>query len=132
MGNDTVYGLVSYVFTESLRRGVRYAEALETGMVVLNQGRLREAFALTERAEAEAEIADDLTTTVEVAALSARTVFVASLASATLGWSNGLISNTQPITATANSLRKKRFPRSVGPWTARVITGCPAWASAWA
>jgi diguanylate cyclase (GGDEF)-like protein len=45
------------------------------GMVVLNQGRLREAFALTERAEAEAEIAGDLTTTVEVAALSAHLAF---------------------------------------------------------
>ncbi|MCW2872825.1 NAD-dependent succinate-semialdehyde dehydrogenase [Actinacidiphila oryziradicis] len=38
LANDTVYGLVSYVFTESLRRGVRYAEALETGMVGLNKG----------------------------------------------------------------------------------------------
>ncbi|MDX6328257.1 MAG: succinate-semialdehyde dehydrogenase / glutarate-semialdehyde dehydrogenase [Streptomycetaceae bacterium] len=38
LANDTVYGLVSYVFTESLRRGVRYAEALETGMLGLNKG----------------------------------------------------------------------------------------------
>jgi diguanylate cyclase (GGDEF)-like protein len=45
------------------------------GMVVLNEGRLREAFAITERAEAEAEIAGDLTTTVEVAALSAHLAF---------------------------------------------------------
>jgi succinate-semialdehyde dehydrogenase/glutarate-semialdehyde dehydrogenase len=36
--NDTEFGLVSYVFTESLRRSVRYAEALESGMVGLNKG----------------------------------------------------------------------------------------------
>ncbi|MFE7747265.1 NAD-dependent succinate-semialdehyde dehydrogenase [Nocardia sp. NPDC057455] len=36
--NDTPYGLVSYVFTENLRRGFRVSEALETGMVGLNQG----------------------------------------------------------------------------------------------
>ncbi|WP_028476568.1 NAD-dependent succinate-semialdehyde dehydrogenase [Nocardia sp. CNY236] len=36
--NDTPYGLVSYVFTESLRRGLRVSEAMETGMVGLNQG----------------------------------------------------------------------------------------------
>ncbi|WP_228787291.1 NAD-dependent succinate-semialdehyde dehydrogenase [Nocardia terpenica] len=36
--NDTPYGLVAYVYTESLRRGLRVCEALETGMVGLNQG----------------------------------------------------------------------------------------------
>ncbi|MCV7149904.1 NAD-dependent succinate-semialdehyde dehydrogenase [Mycolicibacterium pyrenivorans] len=36
--NDTEYGLVSYVFTNNLRRALRVAEALETGMVGLNQG----------------------------------------------------------------------------------------------
>ncbi|UFU07511.1 NAD-dependent succinate-semialdehyde dehydrogenase [Ruania halotolerans] len=36
--NDTPYGLVSYVFTESLRRGLRVCDALEAGMVGLNQG----------------------------------------------------------------------------------------------
>ncbi|GFG52087.1 NAD-dependent succinate-semialdehyde dehydrogenase [Mycolicibacterium agri] len=36
--NDTEYGLVSYVFTNDLRRAVRVAEALESGMVGLNQG----------------------------------------------------------------------------------------------
>ncbi|MEU7629139.1 NAD-dependent succinate-semialdehyde dehydrogenase [Nocardia sp. NPDC049220] len=36
--NDTPYGLVSYVFTDNLRRGLRVCEALETGMVGLNQG----------------------------------------------------------------------------------------------
>ncbi|MBF6436042.1 NAD-dependent succinate-semialdehyde dehydrogenase [Nocardia cyriacigeorgica] len=36
--NDTPYGLVGYVFTENLRRGLRVCEALETGMVGLNRG----------------------------------------------------------------------------------------------
>ncbi|TWP35721.1 NAD-dependent succinate-semialdehyde dehydrogenase [Leekyejoonella antrihumi] len=36
--NDTAYGLVSYVFTNDLRRALRVAEALESGMVGLNQG----------------------------------------------------------------------------------------------
>jgi succinate-semialdehyde dehydrogenase/glutarate-semialdehyde dehydrogenase len=36
--NDTEYGLVSYVYTNDLRRALRVAEALETGMVGLNQG----------------------------------------------------------------------------------------------
>ncbi|NNH72827.1 NAD-dependent succinate-semialdehyde dehydrogenase [Nocardia uniformis] len=36
--NDTPFGLVGYVFTENLRRGLRVCEALETGMVGLNQG----------------------------------------------------------------------------------------------
>ncbi|OSC38811.1 NAD-dependent succinate-semialdehyde dehydrogenase [Mycobacterium decipiens] len=36
--NATEYGLVSYVFTNDLRRALRVAEALQTGMVGLNQG----------------------------------------------------------------------------------------------
>ncbi|WP_072686918.1 NAD-dependent succinate-semialdehyde dehydrogenase [Rhodococcus marinonascens] len=36
--NDTPYGLVAYVYTESLTRGIRVSEALESGMVGLNQG----------------------------------------------------------------------------------------------
>jgi succinate-semialdehyde dehydrogenase / glutarate-semialdehyde dehydrogenase len=36
--NDTPYGLVAYVFTNDLRRALRVAEAIETGMVGLNQG----------------------------------------------------------------------------------------------
>ncbi|MFG1623024.1 NAD-dependent succinate-semialdehyde dehydrogenase [Kribbella sp. NPDC049227] len=36
--NDTEYGLVAYVFTNDLRRALRIAESLETGMVGLNQG----------------------------------------------------------------------------------------------
>ena len=36
--NDTEYGLVCYVYTRDLRRGLRVSEALETGMVGLNRG----------------------------------------------------------------------------------------------
>ncbi|MBD8023574.1 NAD-dependent succinate-semialdehyde dehydrogenase [Microbacterium gallinarum] len=38
IANDTEYGLVSYVFTESLSRGQRMIEKLETGMMGLNVG----------------------------------------------------------------------------------------------
>ena len=36
--NDTEFGLVSYVYTGDLSRGLRVSEALETGMVGLNPG----------------------------------------------------------------------------------------------
>jgi succinate-semialdehyde dehydrogenase/glutarate-semialdehyde dehydrogenase len=36
--NDTQYGLMAYVFTRDLNRGLRVIEALDTGMVGLNQG----------------------------------------------------------------------------------------------
>ncbi|MBA2699577.1 MAG: NAD-dependent succinate-semialdehyde dehydrogenase [Nocardioidaceae bacterium] len=36
--NDTEFGLVSFVFTNDLRRALRVSEALETGMVGINQG----------------------------------------------------------------------------------------------
>src|SRR5690606_13080348 len=36
--NDTEYGLVAYVYTRDLDRALRVVEALETGMVGLNQG----------------------------------------------------------------------------------------------
>ncbi len=36
--NDTEYGLVHYVYTNDLLRALRVAEALEAGMVGLNQG----------------------------------------------------------------------------------------------
>jgi succinate-semialdehyde dehydrogenase / glutarate-semialdehyde dehydrogenase len=36
--NDTEYGLVSYIFTRDLDRALRVAEAIETGMVGVNQG----------------------------------------------------------------------------------------------
>jgi succinate-semialdehyde dehydrogenase/glutarate-semialdehyde dehydrogenase len=36
--NDTEFGLVSYVYTQDLSRGLRVSEALEAGMVGLNRG----------------------------------------------------------------------------------------------
>jgi len=36
--NNTQYGLVSYVYTGDLRRGLRVSEALDSGMVGLNRG----------------------------------------------------------------------------------------------
>ncbi len=36
--NATEFGLVSYVYTQDLRRGLRVSEALETGMIGLNRG----------------------------------------------------------------------------------------------
>ena len=36
--NDTEYGLVAYVFTQDGARQTRFAEALETGMVGVNEG----------------------------------------------------------------------------------------------
>jgi succinate-semialdehyde dehydrogenase / glutarate-semialdehyde dehydrogenase len=38
MANDTEYGLVSYVYTGDLARGLRVSERLDTGMVGLNRG----------------------------------------------------------------------------------------------
>ncbi|GAA1134557.1 NAD-dependent succinate-semialdehyde dehydrogenase [Nocardioides aquiterrae] len=38
LANDTEYGLVGYVFTESLARGTRMIDRLETGMMGLNVG----------------------------------------------------------------------------------------------
>jgi succinate-semialdehyde dehydrogenase/glutarate-semialdehyde dehydrogenase len=38
MANDTEYGLVSYVYTGDLARGLRVSEALDSGMVGLNRG----------------------------------------------------------------------------------------------
>jgi succinate-semialdehyde dehydrogenase/glutarate-semialdehyde dehydrogenase len=37
LANDTEYGLVAYVYTSDLRRGLRVSEALESGMVGLNR-----------------------------------------------------------------------------------------------
>lgn len=36
--NDTEFGLIAYVFTNDLRRGLRVAERIESGMIGLNQG----------------------------------------------------------------------------------------------
>jgi succinate-semialdehyde dehydrogenase/glutarate-semialdehyde dehydrogenase len=41
--NDTEYGLVAYVYTRDLKRALRVCEALETGMVGLNQGMVSNA-----------------------------------------------------------------------------------------
>jgi succinate-semialdehyde dehydrogenase/glutarate-semialdehyde dehydrogenase len=38
LANDTEFGLVSYVYTRDLARGLRVSEALEAGMVGLNRG----------------------------------------------------------------------------------------------
>ncbi len=38
VANATEFGLVSYVYTNDLRRGLRVAESIESGMVGLNQG----------------------------------------------------------------------------------------------
>lgn len=45
LANDTEYGLVSYVYTESLSRGQRMIERLETGMMGLNVGLVSNAAA---------------------------------------------------------------------------------------
>jgi succinate-semialdehyde dehydrogenase/glutarate-semialdehyde dehydrogenase len=41
--NETEYGLVAYVFTRDLKRALRVCEALETGMIGLNQGMVSNA-----------------------------------------------------------------------------------------
>jgi succinate-semialdehyde dehydrogenase/glutarate-semialdehyde dehydrogenase len=38
LANDTEYGLVSYLYTKDLRRGLRVADRLDAGMVGLNRG----------------------------------------------------------------------------------------------
>jgi succinate-semialdehyde dehydrogenase/glutarate-semialdehyde dehydrogenase len=38
LANDTIYGLVAYVYTGDVARGLAVGEALETGMVALNRG----------------------------------------------------------------------------------------------
>ena len=38
MANDSVHGLVSYLYTSDLGRGLRVSEALDSGMVGLNRG----------------------------------------------------------------------------------------------
>jgi succinate-semialdehyde dehydrogenase/glutarate-semialdehyde dehydrogenase len=45
MANDTEFGLVAYLYTESLDRALRVAEALETGMVGVNRGVISDAAA---------------------------------------------------------------------------------------
>lgn len=43
--NDTEYGLVAYVFSHGLNRALRVIEALDTGMIGLNQGMVSNASA---------------------------------------------------------------------------------------
>jgi succinate-semialdehyde dehydrogenase/glutarate-semialdehyde dehydrogenase len=38
LANDTIYGLASYLYTKDLARGLRVAEAIESGMVGVNRG----------------------------------------------------------------------------------------------
>ena len=38
LANDAEYGLISYVFSADLKRAIRTAEALESGMVAINRG----------------------------------------------------------------------------------------------
>ncbi|HEV7414954.1 MAG TPA: NAD-dependent succinate-semialdehyde dehydrogenase [Tianweitania sediminis] len=38
LANDTEYGLIAYVFTRDLARGLRVSEKVEAGMVALNRG----------------------------------------------------------------------------------------------
>lgn len=38
LANDTEYGLISYIYTSDLGRGLRAAEGIESGMVGLNRG----------------------------------------------------------------------------------------------
>jgi succinate-semialdehyde dehydrogenase/glutarate-semialdehyde dehydrogenase len=45
LANDTEYGLVGYVFTENLARGLRLIDSLDTGMMGLNVGILSNAAA---------------------------------------------------------------------------------------
>ena len=45
LANDTVYGLVSYAFTQDLKRGLRVIESLDTGMTGLNTGMVSNAAA---------------------------------------------------------------------------------------
>lgn len=41
--NDTEYGLVAYLFTRDVKRAIRVCEALDTGMIGLNQGMVSNA-----------------------------------------------------------------------------------------
>ncbi|BDS49456.1 NAD-dependent succinate-semialdehyde dehydrogenase [Rhodoluna sp. KAS3] len=45
LANDTEYGLISYAFTQDLKRGLRLVESLDTGMTGLNTGLVSNAAA---------------------------------------------------------------------------------------
>ena len=38
LANASQYGLISYVYSQDLRRALRVAEAMESGMVAINRG----------------------------------------------------------------------------------------------
>jgi succinate-semialdehyde dehydrogenase/glutarate-semialdehyde dehydrogenase len=38
LANSTDYGLISYIYSEDLKRALRMAEAIESGMVAINRG----------------------------------------------------------------------------------------------
>ena len=38
LANNTDYGLISYIYSEDLKRALRAAEAIESGMVAINRG----------------------------------------------------------------------------------------------
>jgi succinate-semialdehyde dehydrogenase/glutarate-semialdehyde dehydrogenase len=38
LANDAEYGLISYVFSENLKRAIQLSEAIESGMVAINRG----------------------------------------------------------------------------------------------
>ncbi len=40
LANDTEYGLISYVYSQDLKRAIRFAEGIEAGMVGINRGLL--------------------------------------------------------------------------------------------
>ena len=40
LANETEYGLISYVYSEDLKRALRFAEGIEAGMVGINRGML--------------------------------------------------------------------------------------------
>ena len=52
LANDTEYGLVSYVYTGDLARGLRVSERLEAGMVGLNRGLVSDPAAPVRRHQA--------------------------------------------------------------------------------
>jgi succinate-semialdehyde dehydrogenase/glutarate-semialdehyde dehydrogenase len=45
LANDTEYGLVAYVYTNDLRKGLQVSEQLESGMIALNRGLVSDAAA---------------------------------------------------------------------------------------
>lgn len=45
LANDTEYGLVSYVYTQDLSKGMRVSEKMSSGMVALNRGLVSDAAA---------------------------------------------------------------------------------------